>query len=267
MTVTDQILERKILKNEAQYDLGRKPAKISALSSNNLEKYEYLTGEDLGLKPSTVEKAKFEYSTLGEIFNKELDKDEDKKEGLLKRSKNIEDKNEKLLEVKKKTAENIKEVTDFIGQPLNFEAKELIEEVKVTQKDVDYRKLKIRGGNNVGYDFSNYKTFEELFRDLYYKKTAIDEVERKQDKFNGILGVLENYTPRNNMYAEAKNKLLNNAKKFYEGREKITEGFKNGVFPFYYDETYEHRMKFEREQEEREEEEIKNIRNKNDLID
>ena len=42
-------------KNEAQYDLGRKAAKISALSSNNLDKYEYLTGEDLHLKPSTVE--------------------------------------------------------------------------------------------------------------------------------------------------------------------------------------------------------------------
>ena len=43
------------MQNEAQYDLDRKAAKISALSSNNLDKYEYLTGEDLGLKPSTVE--------------------------------------------------------------------------------------------------------------------------------------------------------------------------------------------------------------------
>ena len=57
MTVTDQIkiLDRKIMENEAQYDLDRKAAKISALSSNNLDKYEYLTGEDLGLKPSIVE--------------------------------------------------------------------------------------------------------------------------------------------------------------------------------------------------------------------
>ena len=55
MTVTElKILDRKIMQNEAQYDLGRKAAKISALSSNNLDKYEYLTGEDLGLKPSTV---------------------------------------------------------------------------------------------------------------------------------------------------------------------------------------------------------------------
>ena len=57
MTVTDQIkiLDRKIMQNEAQYDLGRKAAKISALSSNNLDKYKYMPGEDLGLKPNTVE--------------------------------------------------------------------------------------------------------------------------------------------------------------------------------------------------------------------
>ena len=95
MTVPDQIkiLDRKIMQNEAQYDLDRKAAKISALSSNNLDKYEYLTGEDLGLKPSTVEQAKFEYSPLGKIFNKGLDKD-DKKQELFKRLKNIEDKSE-----------------------------------------------------------------------------------------------------------------------------------------------------------------------------
>ena len=95
MTVTDQIkiLNRKIKQNEAQYDLGRKAAKICALSSDNLDKYEYLTGEELGLKPSIVEQAKFEYSPLGKIFDKGLSKD-DKKEGLFKRLKNIEGKNE-----------------------------------------------------------------------------------------------------------------------------------------------------------------------------
>ena len=58
--------------NESQYDLDREAAKISALSSNNLDKYELLTGEDLGLKPSTIEQTKFEYSPLGKIFNKGL---------------------------------------------------------------------------------------------------------------------------------------------------------------------------------------------------
>ena len=85
MTVTDQIkiLDREVMQNEAQYNLDRKAAKISALSSNNLDKYEYLTGEDLGLKPSTVEQAKFEYSPLGKIFNKGLS-DNDKKKDFLR---------------------------------------------------------------------------------------------------------------------------------------------------------------------------------------
>ena len=98
MTVTDQIniLNRKIKQNEAQYDLDREAAKIFVFSSNNLDKYEYLTGEDLDLKPSTVEQAKFEYSPLGKIFNKGLSED-DKKQGILKRLENIRDKNDELL--------------------------------------------------------------------------------------------------------------------------------------------------------------------------
>ena len=74
------------MQNEAQYDLHRKAAKISALFSNNLDKYEYLTGEDLGLKSNTIEQARFEYSPLGKIFNKGLDKD-DEKEGLFKKAR------------------------------------------------------------------------------------------------------------------------------------------------------------------------------------
>ena len=107
MTVTDQIkiLDRKIMQNEAQYDLDRKTAKISAFFSNNLDKYEYLTGDNLGLKPSTVEQARFEYSPLSKFLNKGL-KEEDKKEGLLKRLKNIEHKNEEQL----KAIEDQKEV-------------------------------------------------------------------------------------------------------------------------------------------------------------
>ena len=76
------------MQNEAQYDLDRKAAKISALSSNNFDKYEYLTGEDLGLKSNTIEQARFEYSPLGKIFNKGLKKD-GQEEGLLKRLKKI----------------------------------------------------------------------------------------------------------------------------------------------------------------------------------
>ena len=97
-TVTDEIkiLDRKVLQSEAQYDLDRKAAKISALSSNKLDKCEYLTGEDLGLKPSTVEQAKFEYSPLGKIFNKGL-REDDKKERLFKKLKKVENAQKNLF--------------------------------------------------------------------------------------------------------------------------------------------------------------------------
>ena len=137
MTATDEIkiLDRKIMRNEAQYDLDRKTAKISALPSNNWDKYEYLTGEDLGLKSSTVEQAKFNYSPLGEIFNKGLDKG-DKKEGL----KNIEDKNKKQLKAveyygKKQLNTNSKSLKSisYFSQ-LSRKAKELFEKIKKRKK-------------------------------------------------------------------------------------------------------------------------------------
>ena len=71
MTLTAElkILDGKIKANQAQYDLSREAAKISALSSKDLlEKYEYLTGEDLGPRPSVPEKTKFEYSPLGAVL-------------------------------------------------------------------------------------------------------------------------------------------------------------------------------------------------------
>ena len=72
MALTDElkILDNKIKANQDQYDLDREVAKISALSSEELDKYEYLTGEDLGYKPGVVEKVKFEYSPLGEALSK-----------------------------------------------------------------------------------------------------------------------------------------------------------------------------------------------------
>ena len=60
MALTDElkILDDKIKANQRQYDLDRKAAKMSALSSKELDKYENLSGEDLGYKPGLVEKVR-----------------------------------------------------------------------------------------------------------------------------------------------------------------------------------------------------------------
>ena len=131
MTVTDQFkfLNRKIKQNESQYDLDREATKISALSSKNLDKYELLTGEDLDIKPSTIEQSKFEYSPLGKIFNKGLSK-EDKKEGLFKRLENIKDKNEELINTVSTTNKTPKNKTNNQSKKLIYNAKYSFTELK-----------------------------------------------------------------------------------------------------------------------------------------
>ena len=110
-------------------------AEISAYSSGNLPKYKYLTKKDLKYKPDAFELAKFEYSTLGKVFTDGLDKS-DRNEGLLKRLKNIEDRNNnQLLAIKN------------IPRPA------------------------IKGGNNDGFrrDDDEYKTIQD------YKQGLIDK--------------------------------------------------------------------------------------------
>ena len=97
------------------------------------------------------------------------------------------------------------------------------------------------------YDFSDYKTFKKLFRNLYYRKMTIDDAELKQDEFNAVLGVLSIYTPRDQKYNKPKNKLLNNATKFFRGREKIIKGFKDGIFPLNHDDEFEEKNRYEEE--------------------
>ena len=76
MKLTDElkIIDDKTKVNQAQYNLSREAAKISALSSKNLANLEYLTGDDLGHKPNELEKAKLEYSPLGMILDKAFKK-------------------------------------------------------------------------------------------------------------------------------------------------------------------------------------------------
>ena len=132
MTLTERvkILDDKIKANKAQYDLDREEAKISALSSGELEKYEYLTGEDLGYKPGVIQKAKFEYSLLGKVVSKRLD------EGLLKRLKNIEGKNKDQLDAIRDEGEKQLDAIKNQGEKqLDAIEKQKENKLKITEKD------------------------------------------------------------------------------------------------------------------------------------
>ena len=74
MTIEDQIKDEKL-----QYDINRKAAKISALSSGKIDKYEYLTGEEIlpSNQQQIIQQAKFIYSPLGKAFGKQIKTIED----------------------------------------------------------------------------------------------------------------------------------------------------------------------------------------------
>ena len=89
----NKILNDKIESNTNQYKVDRLNAEISAFSSGDLNKYEFLTRKDLKYKPNALDKARFEFSPLGQTFSIGLDKTAQgyQKEGVMKLLKDIRD--------------------------------------------------------------------------------------------------------------------------------------------------------------------------------
>ena len=96
MTIEDQIKDEKL-----QYDINREAAKISALSSGKLDKYEYLTGEEIlpSNQQQIIQQAKFTYSSLGKAFEKQ--------------TKTIKDQGEKQKAIQDNQLVNINKDVDY----------------------------------------------------------------------------------------------------------------------------------------------------------
>ena len=224
------------MQNEAQYDLDRKAAKISVLSSNDLDKYEYLTGEDLGLKPSTIEQTKFEYSPLGKIFNKGLDKD-DKKEGLFKRLKNIEDKNEKQLKAIEDKNEkqldtnskSLKSISYF--SQLSTKAN-CLRKLKKQRNDIDPEKCVCVKTDGTIFNFNKVKTSLDLASNIYRKKSLLKDAENEQRKIKILLNKLRKHNPTKLIKINAKEETLIAAEKLLNNRQEVIDVFKTSIFPY-----------------------------------
>ena len=136
-----------------------------------MDKYEYLTGEDLGLKSSAVEQAKFEYSPLGITFNKGLDKD-DQKERLFKRLKNIEDKNEEQLELFSKANKSNRLAKN--ESDCNYENK--FDFYKFYK---DFQNFKNR---SLGSKYDDVSKFYKALNEFKKYKATIDETEKRKTR-------------------------------------------------------------------------------------
>ena len=102
MTINDQIKDEKL-----QYDINREAAKISALSSGKIHKYEYLTGEDIlpSNQQQIIEQAKFTYSPLGKAFEKQVETIEDQGKKQVEALENLKSK-EQTKAIKDKLEED-----------------------------------------------------------------------------------------------------------------------------------------------------------------
>ena len=134
MTIDDQIKDEKL-----QDDITREAAKISALSSGKIRKYEYLTGEDIlpSNQQQIIEQAKFTYSPLGKAFEKQIKTIKDQ------RQKQVEALNTFKSDKEKLEIENIIPKSGFA----NDEAKEEIEKIIKIEKTINREKLVYRASD------------------------------------------------------------------------------------------------------------------------
>ena len=196
--------------------------------------------EDLGYKSEIVEKAKFEYSPLGKVFNKGLD-EIDKKEGLLKRLKNIEGKEEERLKAIKDQGEKqlqiltekTEKVMDFknisFKDKLNPESKNgynAYNETKEQGERINCTKLLsivCIGSGNI-----TLPTFTES---IYNSSLSLEAAKIKQRNMEDMIRKLDEYDLEKEKFRAQRESTLLNGKEFYKGRKMILTVFANSAFP------------------------------------
>ena len=214
MTINDQIKHEKL-----QYNINREAAKISALSSGKLHKYEYLIGEYI--LPSTqqpiIEQTKFTYSPLGKAFDKQI--------------KTIEDQGKKQVDGLKKL--KLKEEIKPIEGTSNNQSRaatifnELISKRKKLMNklydSVDYNNLKFEY-MTVDKDviFYKYMNSKEPFNTIRDNKIGFSEAKNKQNDFLNKLTNIK--IGRKTLEQE---KIINNLERFYVSRQEVVNFFRD----------------------------------------
>ena len=143
MTIDDQIRDEKL-----QYNINREASKISALSSGKINKYEYLTDEEIlhSNQKQIIEQAKFTYSPFGKTFKKQIKIIEDQGQKQVGALKSLESSDKQLPSIK-----------DFISKErLNPEIIDEIERIEKEGEKVD-RSKRVYKAYNKTYDFRKFK--------------------------------------------------------------------------------------------------------------
>ena len=217
MTIEDQIKDEKL-----QYDINREAAKISALSSGKLDKYEYLTGQEIlsSNQQQIIQQAKFNYSPLGKAIEKQIKtiKDQGEKKVVPLESLNVP--NKKLSSIK-----------DFIPiENLNPEIINEIKRIEEIEKKVDRNKMVYKGANKT-YDFRNFKTIRTFGNEIRNNVITLDTANIEQaNLLSYVYDFSKKTRPRNPAQRQLKAGIVDNVTSLVQGREMVINAFKSGIF-------------------------------------
>ena len=185
MTIDDQITNEKL-----QYDINWEAAKISALSSGKIDKYEYLTGEEIlpSNERQIIEQAKFTYSALGKAFEKQIKTIDYQGEKQVHPLKSLESSDKKLPSIK-----------DFIStEKLNPEIIDETERIEDEEKKADRSKMVYKGYNKT-YDFRKFKTVSVFGNEIRNNIINMDMAKDEQNHLAKYIKEFKTKTkPQNN---------------------------------------------------------------------
>ena len=217
MTIEDQIKDEKL-----QYDINRETAKISALSSGKLDKYEYLTGEEIlpSNQQQIIQQAKFNYSPLGKALEKQI--------------KTIKDQGEKqlvALESLKDSDKNLTSIKDFIPtENLNPEIINEIKRIEEIEKNIDRNKMVYKGTNET-YDFRNFKTIRAFGNEIRNNIISLDTANLEQvNLLSYINNFIRKTKPRNPEKRKLRSDVSDSMSSLVKGREVVLKAFQSGIF-------------------------------------
>ena len=177
MTIIDQIKDEKL-----QYDINREAAKISALSSGKIHKYEYLTGEDIlpSNQQQIIEQAKFTYSPLGKAFEKQTKTIEDQGKNQVEALEDLKPK-EQTEAIESKSNNQPKTKTKTMFNDLSSTRKSIMNRL---YESVYYNNLKFDYvGSTKDVSFCEYMDSKKHFNKIKNNQISFDDAQKRKKKF------------------------------------------------------------------------------------
>ena len=124
----------------------------------------------------------------------------------------------------------LRTITFFSG--LSPETKQLMNEIKEEERDIDPKKLVCTKSDRKIFNFNTFKPSSKLVSNIFNGKITLEETKKDQYEMFKQLKYLEKYDPNNLEKINSRKETLVNTEELYDNRDYVNEAFENRVFPF-----------------------------------